>query len=37
MLFCLVVRALCTTPEHDLHLYVVLGISNLHGETKQVN
>jgi hypothetical protein len=35
--FCLVVRALCTTPKQDLHLYVVLGISSLYGETKQVN
>lgn len=33
---CLVVRAMCTTPGQDLHLYVALGMSSLHGETKQV-
>ena len=29
VLFCFpVVRALCTTPKHDLHLYVVLRTSS---------
>jgi hypothetical protein len=35
-LHCLVVQALCTTPELNLHLYVVLRISSHDGEAKQV-